>query len=103
MTDQINRAKGEAEAIISVAEATAKGIDVVAKSIQNTGGSDAVSLRVAEQYVNAFGKLAKESNTILLPSNLENPSGFIAGAMTIFDSLKTKKQAEKKTKAWEDT
>jgi len=98
MTDQINRAKGEAEAIISVANATAKGIDVVAKSIQNTGGSDAVSLKIAEQYVTTFGKLAKESNTILLPSNLENPTGFIAGAMTIFDRLKTEKQDIKRTK-----
>jgi regulator of protease activity HflC (stomatin/prohibitin superfamily) len=91
LTDQVNRAKGEAEAIIAVAEATAKGIDVVAKSIQNSGGSDAVSLKVAEQYVNAFGKLAKESNTILLPSNLENATGFIAQAMTIFDNVKSKK------------
>lgn len=107
MTDQINRAKGEAEAIVSVAEATATGIDVVAKSIQNTGGSDAVSLKVAEQYVNAFSKLAKESNTILLPSNIENPAGFVAQAMTIFDTLKTKKDGDKKikgkAKVWEDT
>lgn len=97
LTDQVNRAKGEAEAIIAVAEATAKGIDVVAKSIQNTGGSDAVSLKVAEQYVNAFGKLAQKSNTVLLPSNLENPSGFIAQAMTIFDRLKSDKQNKSKS------
>jgi regulator of protease activity HflC (stomatin/prohibitin superfamily) len=89
LIDQVNRAKGEAEAIISVAEATAKGIDVVAKSINNSGGSEAVSLKVAEQYVEAFSKLAKESNTILLPANLDNPSGFIAQAMTIFENLKS--------------
>ncbi len=94
LTDQVNRAKGEAEAIIAVAEATAKGIDVVAKSIQNDGGSDAVSLKIAEQYVNAFSKLAKESNTVLLPSNLENPVGFIAQAMTIFNHLKSIKQID---------
>jgi len=69
----------------------------VAKSIQNTGGSDAVSLKVAEQYVNAFGKLAQKSNTVLLPSNLENPSGFIAQAMTIFDRLKSDKQNKSKS------
>jgi regulator of protease activity HflC (stomatin/prohibitin superfamily) len=96
LIDQVNRAKGEAEAIIAVAEATAKGIDVVAKSIQNKGGSDAVSLKVAEQYVNAFAKLAQKSNTILLPSNLDNPSGFIAQAMTIFDRLKSTKQPDSK-------
>lgn len=93
-TDQVNRAKGEAEAIICVAEATAKGIDIVANSIRKTGGSDAVSLKVAEQYVEAFSKLAKESNTILLPSNIDNPSGIIAQAMTIYDNVKKKKLDE---------
>ena len=99
LTDQVNRAKGEAEAIVAVAEATATGIDVVAKSINKSGGIDAVSLRVAEQYIEAFSKLAKESNTILLPSNIETPAGFVAQAMTIFDGLKTKKEGSKKTKA----
>jgi len=91
LTDQVNRAKGEAEAIICVAEATAKGIDVVANSIKKSGGSDAVSLKVAEQYVEAFSQIAQKSNTVLLPANLENPSGFIAQAMTIFDNIKNKK------------
>ena len=75
---------------------TAKGIDVVAASIKKNGGTEAVSLRVAEQYVEAFGKLAQKSNTILLPANLENPSGFIAQAMTIFDRLKNTKQTDSK-------
>jgi len=96
LTDKVNRAKGEAEAIVCVAEATAKGIDVVAASIKKNGGTEAVSLRVAEQYVEAFGKLAQKSNTILLPANLENPSGFIAQAMTIFDRLKNTKQTDSK-------
>ncbi|MFK7974255.1 MAG: SPFH domain-containing protein [Rickettsiaceae bacterium] len=96
LVDQVNRAKGESEAIVAVAEATAKGIDVVAHSIQNSGGSEAVSLKVAEQYVEAFSQLAKKSNTVLLPSNLDNPSGFIAQAMTIFDSLKSKNRTDTK-------
>ena len=94
LTDKVNRAKGEAEAIVCVSEATAKGIDFVAASIKKNGGTEAVSLRVAEQYVEAFGKLAQKSNTILLPANLENPSGFIAQAMTIFDRLKNTKQTD---------
>ncbi|MDG1436887.1 MAG: paraslipin [Rickettsiaceae bacterium] len=96
LTDQVNRAKGESEAIIAVADATAQGIDLVAKSIKSTGGSEAVSLKVAEQYVDAFSKLAQKSNTILLPSNLDNPSGFIAQAMTIFENLKDKKTIKSK-------
>ncbi|CAN0599903.1 unnamed protein product, partial [Ectocarpus sp. 12 AP-2014] len=77
-TDQVNRAKGEAEAILFVAEATAKGIDIVAEAIKHEGGPDAVSLRVAEQYVEAFSKLAKESNTLILPADVTSPSSFIA-------------------------
>ncbi|RTK92116.1 MAG: paraslipin [Rickettsiales bacterium] len=86
--DQINRAKGEAEAILFVAEATAKGINVVAKAIKEEGGQSAVSLRVAEQYMSAFSKLAKKSNTLLLPANVESPSSFIAQAMGIFNEVK---------------
>jgi len=64
MLDQINRAKGEAEAILAVAKATAEGIELVAVSIQKSGGEKAVALRLAEQYIEAFSNLAKETNTI---------------------------------------
>ncbi len=88
-TDQVNRAKGEGEAILFVAEATAKGISIVASAIKQDGGQDAVSLKVAHQYIEAFGKLAKDSNTILLPADLGSPSSVIAQAMTIFNNVKT--------------
>lgn len=88
-TDQVNRAKGEGEAILFVAEATAKGISIVASAIKQDGGQDAVSLKVAHQYIEAFSKLAKDSNTILLPADLGSPSNVIAQAMTIFNNVKT--------------
>jgi regulator of protease activity HflC (stomatin/prohibitin superfamily) len=91
MTDQINRAKGEAEAIIAVANATSEGIRKVAEAIQSQGGSDAVSLRIAEQYIEAFKKLAQESNTILLPSTANDIGGLssiVAQGVSIFDSIK---------------
>jgi regulator of protease activity HflC (stomatin/prohibitin superfamily) len=94
-TDQVNRAKGEAEAILCVADATAKSIDIVATAINNEGGPNAVSLRIAEQYVEAFSKLAQKSNTVILPANLESPSGFIAQALTIYDRLKTETNNKK--------
>lgn len=90
MTDQINRAKGEAEAIKAVAEATAQGIRLVASAIQDKGGSDAVSLRVAEQYVAAFGNLAKTANSVIVPANVTDISGTIAQALTVFEGMKKK-------------
>lgn len=91
-TDQVNRARGEGEAILFVAEATAKGIDIVAEAIKRDGGPDAVSLRVAEQYLEAFSKLAQKNNTLILPADVSTPSNFIAQAMTIYDNLKTDKK-----------
>ena len=90
MTDQINRAKGEAEAILAVAEATAKGIEMVAAAITKQGGEDAVALAIAEQYVGAFKELAKESTTVLLPANAGDAGSMVAQALTILTSIKHK-------------
>jgi len=88
-TDQVNRAKGESEAIGLVATATAKSIETIAAAMQKAGGSEAVSLKIAEQYINAFGNLAKDTNTVILPANLSEPSSFITQALSIFNQLKT--------------
>ncbi|MDE3016621.1 MAG: paraslipin [Pseudomonadota bacterium] len=93
LTDQVNRAKGEAEAILAVADATGKGIEMVASAIVKQGGSDAVALRIAEQYVGAFRELAKESTTILLPANAGDAGSMVAQALTVFDAIKNKTAA----------
>lgn len=85
--DQVNRAQGEAEAIFRKSEATARGIRELAESIRSTGGSEAVSLRVAEQYLDAFGKVAKESTTMLLPSSGHDPASMVAQAMNIYKNI----------------
>jgi regulator of protease activity HflC (stomatin/prohibitin superfamily) len=78
---QINEAEGEASAIMAVASATAEGIRRVADAITMPGGYEAVQLRVAEQYINEFGKLAKQSNTLVLPANVADVGSMIALAM----------------------
>jgi regulator of protease activity HflC (stomatin/prohibitin superfamily) len=82
----INRAQGEASAIISIAVATAEAIRKTAAAIQEPGGSDAVNLKVAEQYVDAFAKLAKTNNSIIVPANMGDMSGLIATAMQVVKS-----------------
>ena len=94
LTDQVNRAKGEAEAIIAVAEATARGIEHIAAAIAKTGGQDAVALRVAEQYVSAFEKLAKNSTTVLLPANANDTGSMVAQALTVFDRLRAETRGD---------
>ena len=80
---QINKAQGEATAILAVAEATAKAITLVAESVGHPGGIEAVNLKVAEQYIEAFGNVAREGNTLILPANLADVGGLIATAMAV--------------------
>jgi len=88
---QINEAEGEASAIKSVAEATADSIRVIAEAIQLQGGAEAVQLKVAESYIEQFGKLAKAGNTLILPANLADMGGLIATALTVVKSSEEKK------------
>lgn len=79
----INRAMGEAEAVKLIARATAEAIHMVAQTIRQPGGMEAVNLKVAEQYVQAFAGVAKEGNTLILPGNLADMGSLVASAMTI--------------------
>lgn len=85
---QINEAEGKARQIELVAQATAEGLRVVAEAINTQGGKDAVALRVAEQYVNEFGKLAKTNNTMILPAELSNIGSAVAAITKTLDTVK---------------
>jgi len=83
---QINEAEGEAEAILAVATATAEGLRRVASSLITEGGDAAMKLRVAEAYVQQFGNIAKEGNTLVVPANLSDLTSMIALATNMVGS-----------------
>lgn len=86
---EINKAQGEASAIVAVADATADAIRKVADAIRQPGGEQAVQLKVAERAVDAFGKVAEDSNTTLvIPANMSEVSGLIASAMKMVSSTR---------------
>jgi len=80
---QINEAQGQAEAILAVATATAEGLKQVAAAVSVTGGPEAMQLRIAEDYVEQFGKLAQKSTTLVLPANLTDIGSMIALATSL--------------------
>jgi regulator of protease activity HflC (stomatin/prohibitin superfamily) len=80
---QINEAQGQAEAILSVAKATAEGLRQVGIALSGQGGTEAMQLRIGEEYVKQFGKLAKESNTLVLPANLSDLGSIVTMATSI--------------------
>jgi len=84
---RINEAEGLAQEIELVATATAVGIRKIADAIEQPGGKDAVNLRVAEQYIGEFGKLAKEGNTLIIPANLSEVGGMVAAATSLIKKI----------------
>lgn len=86
---RINEAEGQAQEILKVAEATAEGIRRVAEALSAPGGHEAANLEVAKKYIDQFGKLAKESNTMILPANLADVSAMVATALTTLERTRT--------------
>ena len=78
---QINEAEGRAEEIRLIAEATAAGVRAVGAAVSEPGGKDAINLRVAEQWVSEFGKLAKANNTMIVPAQLGDVSTLVSTVM----------------------
>jgi len=85
---RINEAEGRAFEIERVAQATSEGIRKVAVALSDKGGLQAVNLRIAEQYLNEFGKLAKTNNTMIIPSDLANIAGIVKAASSVLNEPK---------------
>ncbi len=95
MQKRINEAAGRASEIEQLAKATANGLRAISSAISEENGLNAVNLRIAEQYLLEFGKLAKTNNTLIIPSNLTDIAGIIATATSVFNETKDKKMNEK--------
>ena len=84
----INQAQGEAAAILAKADANAEAIRKIAMAIESQGGMAAVNLKVAEQYIAAFGNIAKAGNTIVVPQNLTDIASLVTTATSVLKSQK---------------
>jgi regulator of protease activity HflC (stomatin/prohibitin superfamily) len=80
---QINEAEGEAQAILAVSTATAEGLRRIAEAVGAQGGLDAMRLRIAEQYITQFGRLAHQGNTFVVPANLSDLASMLTLATTL--------------------
>ncbi len=91
MQKRINEATGKSSEIEQIATATANGLRAIATAISEDNGLNAVNLRIAEQYLSEFGKLAAQNNTMIIPSNLTDIAGVVATATSVFNEVKDKK------------
>ena len=80
---QINEAEGQAQAILAVATATAEGLRQVGIALSDRGGIEAMQLRIGEEYVKQFGKLAQAGTTLVVPANLSDLASIVTMATSI--------------------
>jgi len=91
---QINEAEGQAAAIMSIATATAEGLRSVAHALGSDGGTQAMQLRIAEQYIKEFGQLARDAKgTLIVPANLADISSMISIATSVIQAGKNEPPA----------
>ncbi len=91
---QINEAEGQAAAIMSIATATAEGLRSVAHALGSEGGTQAMQLRIAEQYIKEFGQLARDAKgTLIVPANLADISSMISIAPSVIQAGKSDPRA----------
>lgn len=83
----INQATGEAQSILTKAQARSQAINLISQSLAYKNGYNAATLSLAEQYVNAFSNLAKQSNTVIIPANTNDAVSMVSQAMSIFKTL----------------
>ena len=88
---KINEAAGQAQEILLIAEATSKGITLIADAMSGPGGKEAAQLKVAEQFIQEFGKMAEKSNTMIIPADMANVGGMVASASEILNQIKLEK------------
>jgi regulator of protease activity HflC (stomatin/prohibitin superfamily) len=83
---RINEAEGQAKEIELIAQATADGIRKIAASLSEEGGLTAANLRVAQQYIEEFGNLAKTNNTMIIPGNVADIASMVASSMSVLEA-----------------
>jgi regulator of protease activity HflC (stomatin/prohibitin superfamily) len=84
----IAQAEAQAEQILKLASATADGIRMIALALQEKGGSDALNMKLAQEYIAAFSKIAKEGNTLILPADAGNVGGMVSSILKIAEGIK---------------
>ena len=85
---RINLAKGKAYRITKLAKASAEGIGLVAASIEKKGGSEAIQMRLVEEFVDELGGIFEKSDISVLPTEMANIKGVFEGFKEVSQQIK---------------
>lgn len=95
----INKAEGERQVIVSRSKGVAESIALISKAVtEHEGGRDAMNLQLANQYVDAFKRLAKQGTCVVVPAKLDDMGSMVASGLTMFNQVsKAQSSADKQS------
>jgi hypothetical protein len=73
------------------AVASAEMIAKIGESIAASAhAKDAVSMAIAQQYIQSWGNMAKEGTTVVVPQNVGDASAMVSSLLSVFDKIAKK-------------
>ena len=75
-------------AAIKHAEGICESLRLMGTELSNESGQKAAQIMVAQKYIEEFGKIVGKSNSIIVPSDMNDISGFITKAIGISSFVK---------------
>ncbi|CAA9987880.1 stomatin-like protein [Plasmodium knowlesi strain H] len=85
-------AEGQSFAIKAKADATAEAIEIISNKIKKLDSNSAISLLIAEQYIDVFSNICKNNNTVIIPADLNNISSLISQSLSIYNNIQNAKR-----------
>jgi regulator of protease activity HflC (stomatin/prohibitin superfamily) len=76
---QINEAEGRAQKIAMIAAATAEGTALVAQSLNQTGGSEALKLKLIDHFIDELSGVLAKAEVAILPTEMAKVTGIVEG------------------------
>ena len=76
---QINEAHGRAQEIAILTQASAEGINLIAKAAALPSGDQAIKMRLLEQFISQTGNILKNADVSIVPSEVAKLEGFFQG------------------------
>lgn len=88
---RINEAHGRAKEISIIADATAEGMTVLSKSINEPGGMDALHLRLLESFISQVAAVMQTAEVSIVPAEMAQLSGFFEGMEQVSETIQGRK------------
>jgi regulator of protease activity HflC (stomatin/prohibitin superfamily) len=88
---QINEAHGRAQEIAILTQASAEGINFIAKAAAQPGGEKAIKMRLLEQFIAQTSNILQNADVSIVPSEVAKLEGFFQGMEKVTQNIQGEK------------